>query len=91
MKCLRCGYCCKNLCVVVIKDPKLGLKEDNTFFHNGNGKPCIHLLGEKPGEYSCAIHNEKWYKETPCFAHDQVGHPDANCRTGEYMLKKEKV
>ena len=47
------------------------------------------LVGETPGEYSCAVHAEPWYHETPCFAHGQIEQsPDAPCRMGEYVLNR---
>lgn len=93
MKCLRCGYCCKYLSAAVIDDPKKGIREDNVLYHRGDGTPCKHLLGEGPGQYSCALHNELWYKKTPCFAHGQIEESEDDlCRMGEYILSKlEKV
>jgi len=92
MKCLRCGYCCINLFVAIVKDPELGIKEGNIISHEGKGKPCIHLRGSNPGEYSCAIHDQKWYKKTPCFQYDQIGKKNSDCRTGRYILtKREKI
>ena len=90
MICLRCGHCCTKYIVIIVDDPKKGLKENNLIEHWGNG-PCKHLLGDTPGEYSCAIHNYKWYKKTPCHSHGQIEQsPDCNCRLGEFILKKEK-
>ena len=90
MVCLRCGYCCKKLFVVIPKDPSKGLREDNLIVHMGDG-PCIHLKGDKPGKYSCAIHDKKWYKRTPCFQHGQI-EKDVNqlCRTGNFILNKKR-
>lgn len=91
MKCLRCGHCCHNYMVIIVDDPKKGITEDNLIFHEGNGTPCKHLRGTKPGEYWCAIHHYPWYKETPCYAHGQIeSSPDCVCRLGEYILKQRK-
>ena len=90
MICIRCGYCCKNYFVVIVKDPSKGIKEDNLTVHNGQGNACPHLEGDEPREYACAIHDESWYKETPCFSHGQIERGNTNCRMGEYILNKEK-
>jgi len=75
--------------VMIVDDPEKGLAEDNIIAHMGNG-PCKHLLGDKAGEYSCAIHNKKWFKNTPCFSHGQIeATSDDLCRIGEYHLKRK--
>jgi len=56
MICLRCGYCCKKLFVVIIDDPEKGIIEGNLIANIGDG-PCKHLVGDAPGNYSCAIHD----------------------------------
>jgi len=89
MKCLRCGYCCKHLMVVIIDDPAKGLQEDNLIGHEGNGTPCKHLEGDTSGEHACAVHNERWYKQTPCYSHGQIeASVDTPCRMGVYLLGK---
>ena len=91
MKCLRCGWCCHNCLVVIIKDKDRGVKEDNLIVHNGNGSPCPHLRGDGPGIYACDIHDEDWYDQTPCHSHGQIeASVDAECRMGRYLLDKEK-
>ena len=88
MICLRCGYCCQNYFVMIVDDPSKGIKQDNMILHNGNNTPCKHLQGDTPGEYSCALHDYKWYKKTPCFSHGQIERSKTdNCRIGEYILK----
>ena len=90
MICLRCGHCCKNYFVPVVDDPSKGIElEDNLIMHEGDGTPCKHLWGDKPGEYSCALHSASRYKDTPCFEHTQVEQGNTNCRMGEYLLAKE--
>lgn len=94
MICLRCGYCCKHLWVMIVDDPEKGLIKDNIIEHKGGGKPCKHLRGERPGEYSCTIHSKPWYKKTPCYGHVQIERSERDfCRMGKYMLdqlRKEK-
>lgn len=87
MKCLRCGHCCKNYFVPIVDDPALGITESNIISHMGDGTPCKHLKGDKPGEYECAIHSFPWYDQTPCYNHGQVeDSEDSECRVGRYMI-----
>jgi hypothetical protein len=94
MKCLRCGYCCKNYMVVIVDDPDEDFDpetfesvENNTTVHMGDGTPCKHLRGENPGEYMCALHDKPWYSSTPCYAHGQIERSvDCECRMGRYVL-----
>lgn len=88
MKCLRCGYCCKNCLVVIVDDPEKGIESDNLKVHMGHNESCQHLVGNTPGEYSCVIHSKPWYKKTPCFFHGQIEQDVHDvCRMGEYILK----
>ena len=77
--------------VIIVDDPKKGISQDNLIAHNGDGKPCQHLQGDKPGEFSCALHDYPWYKETPCFSHGQIEQENSNCRLGEYVLEHKRV
>ena len=88
MICFRCGHCCKGYMVVIVDDPEKGIAEDNLIARDGT-EPCKHLLGDKPGEYSCALHNYPWYKKTPCFQHGQIENGNTNCRIGEHILKQK--
>lgn len=88
MKCLRCGYCCKSLCVVIVDDPDIGPVYENLKAINALEEPCHHLLGDKPGEYSCAIHDKDWYPETPCFEYTQLW--GDNCRMGGAVLSRSE-
>lgn len=90
MKCLRCGYCCIHLEVIIVDDPKLGVVENNLISKH-TGDRCKHMRGDKPGEYSCAIHNEPWYEESPCFQFTQVEARNSNCRLGENTLKPKET
>lgn len=87
MICLRCGYCCTNSVVVIVDDPKKGIREDNLKVKH-SGERCQHMRGNKVGEYSCSIHNEKWYKKTPCAQHGQIESCNSDCRMGAFILKK---
>ena len=88
MKCLRCGYCCMNLCVVIVRDPDRGIRRDNLTVHEGRGQRCPHLRGKKAGEYSCAVHDRGWYKRTPCFSHGQIERSVTDkCRMGVHQMK----
>jgi len=90
MICLRCGYCCLNYLVVVVKDPNIGIANDNFIALDGT-KRCPHLEGNEPGKYSCKIHEYDWFKDTPCSEHGQIETQACNlCRVGEYKLKNMK-
>ena len=90
MKCLRCGYCCKNLFVAVVDDPSKGIIEGNIIVYDGSHK-CKHLKGNKPGNYYCNVHNEKWYKDTPCYDYTQIERSENDyCRTGKAMMERRK-
>jgi len=90
MICLRCGYCCKYHWVMIIKDPEKGIREDNIIEHLGQGEPCIHLGGDRPGEYFCKVHDKDWYKDTPCYSHGQIEKGNTACRLGSHILAKEE-
>jgi hypothetical protein len=92
MKCLRCGYCCKTSMVVIIDDPNGPFEESNFIARNLlEDGPCKHLLGEISGKYSCAVHDKKWYKRTPCYAHGQIEESnDCECRIGRYIIDKRR-
>jgi len=88
MRCVRCGHCCQNYMVIIVDDPKKGLKEDNLKAIGIHGpERCPHLVGDKPGEYLCRVHERIWYKKTPCFSHGQIENGDTPCRMGVYVIK----
>ena len=77
--------------MVIVIDPALGPIDSNLkaidLIQDG---PCPHLRGDKPGEHSCAVHDEPWYKETPCFSHGQIERSlNDECRMGAYILSRE--
>jgi len=76
--------------VVIVDDPKLGIEESNLV---GKIEPekCKHLIGSKCGHFKCAIHDKKWYKDTPCAQHSQYETKNSNCRIGEKVLKEPSL
>lgn len=87
MICLRCGYCCKESVVHIVKDPELGWSEDNLTLYNGinsgGKKQCPHLRGAGPGSYYCSLHNCKWYEHTPCARYNEKKYgKDEICEEG---------
>jgi len=91
MICLRCGYCCFHYAVVIVDDPDKGPVEHNMKCKIEPGERCQHLLGDTPGEYSCAIHDREWYPDTPCFHYGQIERSlDTECRMGKYILEKRR-
>ena len=74
--------------MVIINDPSKGFCDDNFIAKEGDGTPCKHLEGDKPGEYKCAVHNMEWYKRTPCYEFGQIESSSDNiCRMGEFILR----
>lgn len=89
LKCLRCGYCCIQLTVIIVNDPDLGIIDENLIAIGTNGpERCPHLIGDGPGKYECAIHEYEFYKDTPCYRHKQIEHSDSDCRMGKYILSQ---
>jgi hypothetical protein len=90
--CLRCGYCCQQYIVGIVRDPDLGPVEGNLMVVNERGPgdgPCPHLRGDEPGSFSCAVHDRPWYNETPCQEYGQIeSRPDTPCRIGSYIMEK---
>ncbi len=75
---------------MIVDDPKKGIVEGNIKEHRGQGVECQHLIEEEPGKFSCAVHDESWYKKTPCFSHGQIEQSVEDvCRLGEYILKQK--
>lgn len=91
MICLRCGHCCIAYDVMIVDDPAKGLRVDNTLYKPA-GQRCKHLLGDKPRDYSCAIHFCGWYKRTPCYNHRQIeATVKDDCRIGAFVLEHLEV
>ena len=63
MICQRTGYCCINLFVVVVipeEDGKFGV------YSKPAGVQCPNLSFDEEEAASCAVHDEPWFKSTPC-------------------------
>lgn len=86
MICLRSGYCCISLDVIIVDDPDKGICDDNVI-HKPSGVACKHLLGTQ-FSHSCAIHDKPWYKKTPCAQYTQIESENSPCRTGKYLKDK---
>ena len=85
MICQRCGSCCVNMPVII----------------NVGGSAMAKMMGACPhlsfkgNEARCAVHEEPWFKGSPCYAY---GNPDLDtdfenkrgrpCPVGE-MIQKE--
>lgn len=89
MICLRSGYCCIHLDVMIIDDPEKGIVEGNVK-HKPSGERCQHLSGSKIGEFSCSVHNREWYKDTPCFDFSQIEQNNTECRLGKFFISESE-
>jgi hypothetical protein len=76
--------------VIIVDDPSKGIITSN-LIHKATGVKCQHLVGENLGSYSCSIHNESWYKRTPCFHFSQTETKNSPCRLGQYFLDNKKL
>lgn len=80
-----------NYMVIIVDNPEIEISKvldmNNLIFHKGDGKPCKHLTGNKPGSYKCNIHHYPWFKKTPCAEFTQIETRNLPCRVGEYHLK----
>jgi hypothetical protein len=73
--------------IVIVDNPDLGIVESN--LKCISSEHCQHLVGDKPGEYSCALHNRDYYDQLPCYDFGQIEQSvDTPCRLGEYYMKK---
>jgi hypothetical protein len=87
MICLRCGHCCIEYEVIIIKDINKNLSTNN-LEPKHSGIKCKYLNGDKPGEYRCSIHDHPKFKKTPCFQFSQIeASRDSLCRIGSYLTK----
>ena len=72
-------------------DPDLGVVEGNLDAKH-TGDRCPHLVGEQPGEYSCAIHEHENYKLTPCYQFGQIEIRETDkCRIGVWQLANKTL
>lgn len=98
MICLRCGHCCIEYDVVIVKGY---LKVKSLFGKDGNlaegveliykegGKVCPHLSFENE-QAVCSVHDAPWYKQTPCFAYTQTERRNSPCRMGKYLRENKE-
>jgi hypothetical protein len=88
MICQRCGHCCLMCSVVVVVNGRAKLKP--------SGIVCPNLTIADDGTTSCKVHDEPWYKYTPCFSHgnpdidpDYAANPSRPCAIGVCCRSKE--
>ena len=92
MVCLRCGYCCIHYDVIIVAPheakPDLIVDFEHKFdiIHKHSGQKCPYLSFLN-SVATCSIHEYNWYKDTPCFHHDQISKPNDPCRIGEGIKK----
>lgn len=94
MVCLRCGYCCISLSVIIIRPESV--KYDlfieelafEAFMHKPSGYACPNLAWDRVDKKAiCLIHDYPWYKYTPCFSHSQIERSQNNyCRIGKHIV-----
>jgi hypothetical protein len=80
--------------VTIVIDPDLPnpFVRDNLRAFDQNNERCPHLRGENPGEYSCAIYDRPWFKDTPCGQFTQFERDDLEeCRIGKGVMKGKAV
>lgn len=66
MICQRSGLCCTTMPVVIRVGDRAKMKP---------GGVLCPLLVFEDGNATCSVHEEEWYKETPCFVY---GNPDVD-------------
>lgn len=97
MKCLRCGYCCCFLDVIIISPSAIDangcvdLDNKKNYEHKPCNTQCPHLTWEDNGSAVCGIHNYPWFIDTPCYAYTQIESKDSPCRTGDYFVTKNQI
>jgi len=94
MKCLRSGWCCIWLDVIIIcpesatEDFVVDEGKDEDFMHKESGKMCPHLQFND-NEAFCSVHNMPWYEDTPCYKYTQIERSEKSpCRMGEHLKKR---
>jgi hypothetical protein len=85
---------------MIADDPTKGLASNNIIIKIP-GERCKHLIGNKPGEFSCAVHNYPWYKKTMCHKYGgkrtggrRINNKEDICETGKRVmdvLKKGEI
>lgn len=87
--CLRCGYCCTHLDVMIVnpesilQDGTVDPRHSEPLISKPQGTKCPHL--EFVGEMAtCRIHSFSCYSGTPCDLFEQFGRSDDVCVLGSY-------
>jgi len=92
MICVRCGYCCINYDVVIVKPEYIettDLRNQEHLMIKEGGKDCPHLTWID-GQAVCEVHDKGWYKKTPCYSHGQIEQSkDCECRFGIFVRQEE--
>ena len=94
MICLRCGYCCINSDVIIVKKGVMEIpgdvpvdELDKYLEHKPSGVACPYLSFEGTVA-SCEIHDLEVYKDSPCDRHGQIEGKGAKCRMGRFVLER---
>lgn len=94
MKCIRCGFCCVQFDVIIVKPEHVNdfdpddFDQDHKLMHKKGGEICPHLKIDKENKITtCTVHNKLWYPGTPCDTHYVFGDPEKPCRVGEYCFQ----
>ncbi len=96
MKCIRCGFCCIEYDVVIVKPEfvddfdheNFNEDQEHKLMFKGCGEKCPHLqINTDDHTTSCSVHNKPWFSGTPCDTHHVMGDADKPCRIGEYCFK----
>jgi hypothetical protein len=88
--CLRCGYCCVNLDVMIVNsesilpDGTLDPRHPEPLVSKPQGTNCPHLEFVE-GKATCKVHSLPCYRETPCDQFEQFGCADDICVLGSYF------
>jgi hypothetical protein len=93
MICQRSGRCCITSFVVVVVQEKGEWRVKS--------KPpmvrCPNLTILQDGEAYCNVHNEPWYKDTPCYSHgnpeldiDHAANPSRPCAIGKMLREHNR-
>lgn len=93
MICLHCGYCCFMYDVVIISNDlgtRKSITDESNYEIKSCNQRCKHLKGNSPGNFTCAMHDKPWYKNTPCFRHGQYEQRNSKCRLGEFILSDKE-
>ena len=94
MKCLRCGHCCFHYMVVIVKPgiiPTGEITDADMLTFKPSDEYCPHFEWESEGVGKCIIHDEPFFKYTPCHRHKQVEYEESDCRSGEYFNNPKNI